>query len=243
MRLYLSRMEQTVLAVLLVAIIGALLALSYTYGRRQRAAEAAPFLEQAPVEGDAAAPLTTAPVEEIVVHVAGAVQHPGVYRFFPGARVDDAVRQAGGAREDGYADGLNLAAHLEDGERICVPTKVEWARLTAERGPSPLVVAGTPDPLSTRPASTTVTSKPDPKTTGAPEHETAGPKPLPAKKVNLNTATLDDLMTLPNIGPVSAGRILDYRKAQGKFTDQAQLLNVPGIGPKTYEKVAPYIVL
>ena len=83
------------------------------------------------------------------------------------------------------------------------------------------------------------------KTEGNPDPVTAdaGPKPLPAKKIDLNTASLEELMTLPNIGPVSAQRILDCRKARGKFTDLAQLLNVPGIGPKTYEKLVPYVEL
>jgi competence protein ComEA len=233
-RFYFSRMEQTVLAVLLLAILGALFALSYAYGRRQRDYADAPFLELASVEEAAAVPSTDEPASEIVVHVTGAVKQPGVYRFFPGARIDDALRQAGGAREDGYPEGLNLAAKLEDGERICVPTKAEWERL----------IAGGGDPLRAAPVSGAVTtSRPPPKTGGSSERADAGPKPLPERKINLNTATLDDLITLPNIGPVTAQRILDYRGKEGKFTDLAQLLNVTGIGPKTFEKIVPFVEL
>ena len=241
MRLYLSRMEQSVLVVLVLAILGALFVLSFAYGRRQREHTEAPFLETASVP-DAAAPAADVPADQIVVHVAGAVKCPGVYRFSRSARIDDAIRTAGGARADGYPDGLNLAASLADGQRICVPTRAEWQQLIATAQP-PLVVTGAPDPLHAEPAKGAVKEpKPSAEVKDDPAPVNTGPKPLPEKKVNLNTATPEELMTLPGIGPVSAQRIIDYR-TQEKFTDLAQLLNVPGIGPKTYEKLAPYIEL
>lgn len=211
MRLYLSRMEQSVLVVLVLAILGALFVLSFAYGRRQRELAETPFLETAAVP-DAAAPVAEMPADQIVVHVAGAVKCPGVYRFSKGARIDDAIRKAGGARADGYPDGLNLAAPLEDGERICVPTREEWRKLTADALP-PLVVAGAPDPLHAEPAKGAVKESPPAKPKAEQAPASTGPKPLPKTKVNLNTATPEELMTLP------------------------------GIGPKTYEKLAPYIEL
>ncbi|MHB0938404.1 MAG: helix-hairpin-helix domain-containing protein [Armatimonadota bacterium] len=242
MRLYLSRMEQSVLVVLLLAILGALFVISFAYGRRQRENTETPFLEAAAVP-DVTSPAPDAPADRIVVHITGAVKCPGVYRFGPDARVDDAIRQAGGARADGYPDGLNLAASLADGQRICVPTRAEWQQLTATVQP-PLVVTGAPDPLHAEPAKGAVKEpKPAAKPKDTPTTPAnTGPKPLPEKKVNLNTATPEELTTLPGIGPVSAQRIIDYRKGE-KFTDLAQLLNVPGIGPKTYEKLVPYIEL
>lgn len=56
-----------------------------------------------------------------LVHVAGAVDSPGVYELDHGARVDDAVRAAGGPADDALLDGLNLAAFAVDGQRIYVP--------------------------------------------------------------------------------------------------------------------------
>lgn len=69
-------------------------------------------------------PATTTPTT-IVVHVAGAVVEPGVYRVPAGARVVDAVAAAGGSSSDGRADALNLAAPLRDGDRVHVPTNGE----------------------------------------------------------------------------------------------------------------------
>jgi competence protein ComEA len=58
-----------------------------------------------------------------VVHVAGAVRRPGVYRLPAGARVQDAVRRAGGARGRGDVNAINLAAKVVDGQQIVVPSR------------------------------------------------------------------------------------------------------------------------
>jgi competence protein ComEA len=57
----------------------------------------------------------------IFVHVAGAVVRPGLYELANGARVDEAVRKAGGARPDANLDALNLAAKVKDGDKVLVP--------------------------------------------------------------------------------------------------------------------------
>ena len=58
---------------------------------------------------------------DVVVHVAGAVRRPGVYRFPAGARVTDAVRRAGGFDGAANRDAINLAARLSDGQQVVVP--------------------------------------------------------------------------------------------------------------------------
>ena len=64
---------------------------------------------------------TTGPA--VVVHVAGAVRRPGVYRLRPGARVHDAVTRAGGATRAADTAQINLAAKVEDGRQVLVPRK------------------------------------------------------------------------------------------------------------------------
>jgi len=59
----------------------------------------------------------------LTVHVAGAVRRPGVYRLPPGARVDDALRRAGGASRAADLAAVNLAARLEDGRQVLVPAR------------------------------------------------------------------------------------------------------------------------
>lgn len=58
-----------------------------------------------------------------IVHVAGAVRRPGVYRLASGSRVTDAVRRAGGARPGANLSGINLAARVTDGQQVVVPKK------------------------------------------------------------------------------------------------------------------------
>lgn len=59
--------------------------------------------------------------------------------------------------------------------------------------------------------------------------------------LSLNTATLDQLDTLPGVGPVTAQKILDWRQAHGKFSTVAELQEVDGIGPKSFAEIAPHV--
>jgi len=63
----------------------------------------------------------------------------------------------------------------------------------------------------------------------------------PAGTVSLNTATLEQLDTLPGVGPVTAQRILDWRTKHGRFSAVTELQEVDGIGPKTYADIAPNV--
>lgn len=63
----------------------------------------------------------------VVVHVAGAVRRPGVYRLSAAARVDDAVRRAGGPSDDADLTQVNLAAKLEDGRQVLLPARPDTA--------------------------------------------------------------------------------------------------------------------
>lgn len=62
-------------------------------------------------------------------------------------------------------------------------------------------------------------------------------------RVNLNTATVAELDTLPRVGPAIAQRIIDWRTANGRFSAVDDLLSVPGIGEKMLESLRPLVVL
>ena len=74
----------------------------------------------------------------IVVHLSGEISAPGVYHLPLGARVDDAVRAAGGVTAEADVNRLNLAARLADGQHLVVPRRAEPASIPQEAFPSPL---------------------------------------------------------------------------------------------------------
>lgn len=132
---------------------------------------------------------------EIVVHVAGAVNQPGLVNLKSGARVADAIEAAGGATADADTDALNLAQQLEDGEKITVPSK---------------------------------------------NAEASGSS---GGMININTATAEELQTLPGVGEVLAQNIIDYRTENGGFSSTEDIKNVDRIGDKLYEKIADKITI
>lgn len=65
----------------------------------------------------------------------------------------------------------------------------------------------------------------------------------PTTRVDLNAATYNELVKLPGIGPVMAKRILEFRTTNGRFKRLQDLRKVKGIGAKTYEKLAPWLIV
>ena len=70
---------------------------------------------------------------------------------------------------------------------------------------------------------------------------TAAGKPAPTAKVNLNTASVEQLTTLPGVGPKLAARIVEYRQKSGTFRSTQELINVKGVGEKSFAKIEPWL--
>ncbi|MFE5921833.1 helix-hairpin-helix domain-containing protein [Streptomyces sp. NPDC056468] len=141
---------------------------------------------------------------EIVVDVSGKVREPGIHRLPAGSRVADALRAAGGVRPGTKTDSLNRARFLVDGEQVIVG--------------GPAVVSGA--------AAGTGAG------TGTGGAAVAGA--APSAPVALNTATVEQLDTLPGVGPVLAQHIIDYRTQHGGFRSVDELREVNGIGDRRF---------
>jgi competence protein ComEA len=68
-------------------------------------------------------------------------------------------------------------------------------------------------------------------------------KPHGGDKVNLNTATVEQLQTLPGVGPAMAKKIVEHRSKSGKFTKVEEILNIQGIGEKKFQKMKDRLVV
>ncbi len=146
---------------------------------------------------------TAEPEGTVVVDVAGRVRRPSLVTLPAGSRVADALKSTGGARPGVDLTTLNLARPLVDGEQLLVGVRPAAAPPAV---PAPGSVPSTP----TVPGAT-----------------------VPTALVDLNTATMEQLDTLPGVGPVTGQAILDWRTANGSFTSVDELLEVDGIGEVT----------
>ncbi|WP_374991067.1 helix-hairpin-helix domain-containing protein [Streptomyces sp. LHD-70] len=152
----------------------------------------------------------------IVVDVSGKVRSPGIHRLPAGARVADALKAAGGVRRGVDVAGLNRARLLMDGEQVVVGV------------PAAPGAAGGGGSASTG-ATSSGSSGSGSGAAGAGPGAGAGTAP-----VSLNTATVEQLDTLPGVGPVLAQHIVDYRTQHGGFRSIDELREVNGIGERRF---------
>ena len=170
------------------------------------------------------------------VHVAGAVNNPGVYTLPAQGRAVDAIAAASGAAADADLDRVNLAGALSDGVQIYVPHRGETAA-PAQIQPN----GGTANAGQANAANGAAQggAQPQPARTLTP----AGSAQKGSTPVNINTATAEELQTLPRIGPAMAQRIIAWREAHGGFRSVDELDAVPGIGPSMLENLRPLVTV
>ena len=150
--------------------------------------------------------LRPVPTEKpVIVHITGAVPRPGVYALPQGARIQDAISAAGGFLAEAEKSQINLAALLEDGEKLDIPF-IE--------GASPILA--TPGPTI---------------------------EAVSTELININTASAEELDSLPGIGATLAQRIIEYREQNGPFINPEDIINVPGIGSGNYERFKDMITV
>ena len=161
----------------------------------------------------------------VYIHVCGLVCTPGVYGLPAGSRVYEAIEAAGGFSEAAVPDYLNLAQVLEDGMKIQVPDRdqaEEWkARGLTQSGIS--MGGGTAGV----------------QTSGRTGSGEGGSK----ARVNLNTASREELMTLRGIGASRADDIIHYRQEFGGFKSIEDIMNVSGIKNAAFEKIKDSITV
>ena len=152
-------------------------------------------------------------IPPLIIHIAGAVNSPGVYQLKSTDRIVDAVKIAGGAAEEANLDSINLAALLKDGQKIIVPYKTY-----SETGKE----------INTN-------------TYNNAESMYSSSSDSTSAKININTADANMLQTLSGIGPVLSERIIEYRNQNGFFGVIDDIVDVSGIGEKKFEGIRELI--
>lgn len=152
----------------------------------------------------------------ITVHICGAVEQPGVYELDANSRVIDGIAMAGGFTDEAGGDALNLAMPMSDGSKIYVPTLEEVMKNGEGASDATMYIT----------AGTDVTSA-----------DSGG------ELVNINTAGIDRLTTLPGIGESRANSIIAYRQEHGAFKKNEDIMNVSGIKTGAYDKIKDKITV
>lgn len=149
----------------------------------------------------------------IKVYVSGEARRPGVYELSSDARLDDALQAAGGPTSDAALEMINLAKRLSDEDHIHIPGQVDTGARRIQTEAS-------------LPAASA----------GLSERGGSG-------LLNINTATVEELTSLPNIGPSRAAAIVDYREREGLFDSVDDLMNVGGIGEKITDSIRDLVAV
>ena len=162
----------------------------------------------------------------LVVHICGAVSAPGVYELPAGSRIIDAVEAGGGFLPEADEACCNLAEEIVDGCQIYIMTKSEsCADGQTEKK------AG----IQTSPDSDMQTTDRNVRSNSAPALENG--------LVNLNTADIAALMTLPGIGESRAKAIISYREQHGAFAKIEDIMKISGIKQAAFSKIKDKITV
>lgn len=175
--------------------------------------------------------------ETVSFDIKGQVKSPGVYQLDKNATVMDAIKKSGGLTD--YADTtyLNLSRKIKDEMVIIVYSKQEIADMKAGKENVVVVEGKCECPKITNDAclkeEEVITNK----------KEETKESTIPTGPINLNTATQEELDSLPGIGPSKALDIIAYRKEHQGFKTIEELKNVKGIGDATFNKLKDKIMV
>lgn len=168
--------------------------------------------------------------DTIWVDIKGAVAIPGIYEMHEGTRVADVIYQAGGVLENADLSRINLSKRVTDEMVIIIYTKEEIA---AYQNPETKIEYVYLEPDCNCPDTVNdacIIQKPSDTDTSV------------SSKISLNTATQEELETLPGIGASKAQIIMEYRD-QKPFESIEELKEIKGIGEKIFENLKEYITI
>ncbi len=174
----------------------------------------------------------------VKVDIKGAIKNPGVYELNANDRVEDVILKSGGILDEADISVINLSKKVFDEMVIIIYTKEEVEKmLNGEDVIIDNIITDKevifPDIKNDATINNTSSSN------KVDENETTVNKSI----ININTATIDELDSLPGIGNSKAQNIIDYRNINGNFETIEDIMNVNGIGTAIYEQIKTYITV
>lgn len=180
--------------------------------------------------------------EKIKVDIKGFVKKPGVYEMDSGSRVIDVIEKAGGLKENGNTEYINLSKKLID-EMIIIIYSNEDVEKFKETNKEIIYIEYTcicPDNKN----DACIKENDTVNTNGVKsENSEETSNEMKDELISINTGTLEELMTLSGIGESKAQAIIEYREKNGEFKKLEDIMNVSGIGESAYSKIKDNIKL
>lgn len=166
----------------------------------------------------------------LVVDIKGEIKKPGIYKVNKNTRVIDVINLAGGLTEQADTSVINLSKKITDEMVIIIYSKDEIYNFieTKQQESIKQSICDDGEIVNGACISNEDGNNSENKITG---------------KLNINTATIEELQTLPGIGETKAKNIIEYRNNNGNFTKIEDVLEVPGIGNSIYDQIKENITV
>jgi competence protein ComEA len=158
---------------------------------------------------------------KIKIYIVGCIKNPGIITIEKGRILDDLIKKAGGLTKDASSENINMVYQLNENMMIKILSKKELKNAS-----NPQKQAGAGVEITMGSGNTTNISN---------SNSTEG------SLININTATKEQLESLPEIGDSTAKKIIDYREKNGSFKSINDIKNVSGIGEKKFERIKDLI--
>lgn len=170
-------------------------------------------------------------IKYITVDIKGEVKSPGVYKIEEGKRVVDAINASGGLTKKAVTKYINLSKVLKDEDVIIINNISELKKIEDKKNIEEIKINNKSN-ISVKESDVITNDKSDIVKESDSNKNTI---------VNINTCTLDELLSINGIGESKAKSIIEYRENVGLFTSKEDIMKVSGIGNSLYDKIKDYI--
>lgn len=170
-------------------------------------------------------------IKYITVDIKGEVKSPGVYKIEEGKRVVDAINASGGLTKKAVTKYINLSKVLKDEDVIIINNISELKKIEDKKNIEEIKINNKSN-ISVKESDVITNDKSDIVKESDSNKNTI---------VNINTCTLEELLSINGIGESKAKSIMEYRENVGLFTSKEDIMKVSGIGNSLYDKIKDYI--